>query len=70
VGLFVHDPVVVISVSPRVAVPLIAGATVFEGAGGSATVAVWAEVAELDPPALAAVTTTRMVWPMSSLARL
>ena len=36
---------------------------------GAVTAAVCAEVAEIEPPALVAVTTVRIVWPTSPLAR-
>jgi hypothetical protein len=45
---------------------VITGAEVFEG-GRALTVDVGAEVAEVDPPALLAVTTDRTVWPASPL---
>jgi hypothetical protein len=40
VGLLVHEPLVVVSLWPWAAWPLIAGAAVFDGGGGSDTVAV------------------------------
>jgi hypothetical protein len=46
------------------ACPLTVGAAVLDGGlggGGAATVAVWAEVADPDPPLFVAVTTERMV---------
>jgi hypothetical protein len=64
VGLFVQVPLLEVNVFPCWAVPVIAGAAVFEGCGGL-TVAVLAEVADADPPALAAVTTTSIVSPTS-----
>ena len=67
VGLPDHDPLLVDNVSPCTAVPLTAGAPEFTGAAGVAlvTAAVCVEVAELDPPALVAVTTTSIVSPTS-----
>jgi hypothetical protein len=59
VGLFVHDPSVVVSVCPCCAVPLIIGTDVF--AGTAVTVGVCAEVAEAAPPVFLAVTTTSTV---------
>ena len=38
------------------------------GVGAAATVAVGADLAQAEPPALAAVTTTATVWPTSEAA--
>ena len=58
-----------LNVCPSTVEPLTAGATVFAG-GGGVTVAVAAEVAGVEPPALLAVTTTRSVCPTSPAASL
>jgi hypothetical protein len=50
---------------PCCGVPLIVGGAVFTGAGNALTVCVWVEVADVEPPALAAVTTTSIVLPTS-----
>ena len=65
VGLLLHEPLVVVSVWPCVAVPLTAGAAVFAGGSGT-TVAVGSELAVPDPSRLLAVTTDRIVWPTSA----
>ena len=55
---------------PCVVVPLTAGSAVLDGAvAGAVTTAEAAELAELEPPALPAVTTERTVWPTSPDAR-
>ena len=63
-------PFVVVSVEPTVVVPEITGGAELVGAssagGASATVAVWAEVAEAEPALLAAVTTTCSFCPASA----
>ena len=70
-GLPLHVPLLVVSVWPWVVVPLIAGSALFVGAarGGAWTAAVCDDVAGVEPPALVAVTTTRMVSPTSLLVR-
>jgi hypothetical protein len=56
-----------VSVWPSCAVPEIVGAAVLVGAVGAAvTTAVSAELAEVDPALLVAVTRTRMVDPTSA----
>ena len=60
-------PLVAVRVSPWVVVPVIVGAVLSLGLGGSAfaTGAVAVEVADVEPPSLVAVTATRRVWPTS-----
>jgi hypothetical protein len=67
-GLFVHDPLEVESVCPSVACPVTVGGAEADGGGGGATGLVADDVAEPDPAELVAVTTARMVWPMSATA--
>src|SRR5690348_16048373 len=67
-GLLVHDPLEVESDWPSVACPVTGGAAEADGGGGGATEAVADDVAEPDPAELVAVTTTRIVWPMSATA--
>jgi hypothetical protein len=55
---------VAVSVCPCWAVPLIVGSAVF-ASGMAVTTAVWLLVAEALPPEFDAVTTTRIVEPMS-----
>jgi hypothetical protein len=66
--LFDHDPFDAVNSDPCCAVPLIVGAAVFTGAaggGGALTAWVCAEVADPEPPALVALTTTSIVLPTS-----
>src|SRR6185295_12118152 len=58
-------PVEAVSVWLYCAVPVIAGSAVFVGAASAVTTAVCADVAEAEPTALVAVTTTRSVRPTS-----
>jgi hypothetical protein len=71
VGLFDHEPVDADSVWPSCGVPLMVGRDVFAGgavtdAGAAATTADAALVADPEPPAFDAVTTTRSVLPTSA----
>ena len=52
--------------SPCCAVPLIAGRPVLTG-GDAVTPAVGVDGSAVEPPALVAVTTTSIVWPMSEV---
>ena len=52
------------SCPPSIVVPLITGSPMLAGGSGTTT-AVAAELADPDPPALLAVTTERIVFPMS-----
>src|SRR5437588_255672 len=65
VGSLLHDPLCAVSTWPCCAVPVIVGAAVFSGGGGT-TAGVAADVAGLlGPEALLAVSSTRMAWPTS-----
>src|SRR5215210_6367580 len=68
VGLPVHVPSAAVSVWPSCGMPLIVGGEVLLGAapGAACTIAVATEVALLEPAALLAVTTTRIVMPTSA----
>ena len=64
----VHDPLEVESVCPCWGVPLTTGAEVLLGGDGfdaAVTTPVAPELADAEPPALVAVTTTTMVSPTS-----
>jgi hypothetical protein len=62
-----HVPGAAVNVCPACAVPEIVGALVLAGAAGAAcTTAVAADVAFADPAEFVAVTTTRIVKPMSA----
>ena len=65
VGEPLQLPFAAVSVWPSTAVPEIVGSAVLAG-GIAVTTALWAEVAEADPSLLVAVTTSRIVEPMSA----
>ncbi len=63
VGVPVQEPTLAVSVSPILVMPLMLGSSVFFGSAPIALVA--ADVADVDPPPLVAVTITRTVSPTS-----
>jgi len=68
-GVPAHVPVLALSVWPSVAVPVIAGAAVLDGASAAMT-PVGSEAIEAEPAELLAVIVTRNVVPASAWPRL
>ena len=65
-GAFVQAPLTSVSVWPCCAVPVIVGAEVFPGAGGTTTAVAADSAGLLVPLKLLAVSCTRSLWPTSA----